>query len=257
MSTNPQAVKSFRVSTAPGIYFATEENNTAILNVECGKFYSIIGTGSKIWDELVASPQGLTLDDLALSVRDDFEDATIQEIRCEIESFLNQLNQKGFIFSSESKPKRTSKTLRTIINSVVVIPSRLILHQLLRLKLNMVAAYFYLTLVDIILVTGGFCELFRTIKGWPVIRNREARLDAVNEICGAVDKACIYYPKRALCLQRSVVVACLLRQLGISAEIVIGCRKLPFSSHAWVEVKGIVVNDHRAVHKYYKILDRI
>jgi Coenzyme PQQ synthesis protein D (PqqD) len=142
MSANAQAVKPFRISIAPGICSATEEDGTAILNVERGKFYSIIGLGSKIWDRLVASPQGLTLDDLVGSVRDDFEDATTQEIRCEIESFLNQLNQSGVLCTSESKSERISETLRMAVNSMVVIPARLIVHLSLKLKLNKIAAFF-------------------------------------------------------------------------------------------------------------------
>jgi Transglutaminase-like superfamily/Coenzyme PQQ synthesis protein D (PqqD) len=257
MSANAQAVKPFRFSIAPGICSATEKDGTAILNVERGKFYSIIGLGSKIWDKLVTNPQGLTLDDIVSSVRDDFEDATPQEIKCEIESFLNQLNRNGVICTSDTKSERFSEILRTAVNSTIVIPARLVVHLLLRLKLNKIAAFFYLTLVDLMLTVGGFRELYRTVEEWPVINKRGARLEAINEICRAVDQACVYYPKRAPCFQRSVVAACLLRQLGISAEMVIGCRKLPFSSHAWVEVEGIVVNDHKNVQKYYKILERI
>jgi transglutaminase superfamily protein/coenzyme PQQ synthesis protein D (PqqD) len=257
MNDNVQAVNPFRFSIAPGICFTTEEDGTAILNVDRGKFYSVIGLGSKIWDNLVASQQGLTIDDLVNSFRDDFEDATPQEIRDEIESYLNQLNQKGIICSGDSRSERFGEALRMTVNSTIVIPTRLVVHLLLRLKLNKIAAFFYLTLVDLMLAVGGFRELYRTVEGWPVINKHWGRLEAINEICGAVDKACVYYPKHALCLQRSVVAACLLRQLGIQAEMVIGCHKLPFSSHAWVEVEGIVVNDHKNVQKYYKILERI
>jgi hypothetical protein len=95
MSANAQAVKPFRFSIAPDICSAAEEDSITILNVERSKFYSIIGSGCKIWDKLVASPQGLTIDDLVGSVRDDFEDATPQKVRCEIENFLKQFNQNG------------------------------------------------------------------------------------------------------------------------------------------------------------------
>ena len=257
MSSNAQAVNPCRFSIAPGICSITEEGGTAILNVERGKFYSIIGLGSTIWDKLVASPQGMTIDDLVGSVSDDFEDATPHEIKGEIENFLDELNQKGIVYTSNNEPEQFSETLRTAVDCLVVIPARLIIHLLLKFKLNKIASYFQLFLVDLILVAGGFCELYRTVKGWPVISKRKAHLEAINEICVAVDKACDYYPKRAHCLQRSAVAACLLRQLGISAEMVIGFRKLPFSSHAWVEVEGIVVNDHINVQKYYKILERI
>ena len=47
-------------------------------------------------------------------------------------------------------------------------------------------------------------------------------------------------PRRA-CSGRRSRPGC--RRNGIAAQLVIGCRPLPFESHAWVEVDGRVVND--------------
>jgi len=54
--------------------------------------------------------------------------------------------------------------------------------------------------------------------------------------------ACLYW-KPVLCLQRSVCIVRLLRKHGVVAHLVIGYRTAPFFSHAWVEVKGRIVND--------------
>lgn len=76
-------------------------------------------------------------------------------------------------------------------------------------------------------------------------------------IIWAVDEACVWYAKRAACLQRSVVATRLLRRYGWPAELVIGYRPTPFESHAWVEVAGTVVNDRPQYQKFFAVLERI
>jgi hypothetical protein len=75
-------------------------------------------------------------------------------------------------------------------------------------------------------------------------------------MCAAVDMACIWYWKEALCLQRSAATACLLRQYGVAAKLVIGAQQMPFKAHAWVEVEDRVVNDKPYMHEMYAVLDR-
>ena len=77
------------------------------------------------------------------------------------------------------------------------------------------------------------------------------------DIVWAVDEACVWYVKRAACLQRSFVATRLLRRYGFAAEMVIGCRPLPFESHAWVEVDGQVVNDRPQYQRAFIVLDRL
>ena len=44
---------------------------------------------------------------------------------------------------------------------------------------------------------------------------------------------------------------------GIAAQTVIGCRPLPFESHAWVEVEGQIVNDRPQYQRAFQVLDRL
>jgi len=71
-----------------------------------------------------------------------------------------------------------------------------------------------------------------------------------------VDVACIWYWKEVLCLQRSAAAACLLKQHGIPAEMVIGAQQMPFRAHAWVEAGGRVVNDKSYTPEMYSVLDK-
>ncbi|MBI2220411.1 MAG: lasso peptide biosynthesis B2 protein [Acidobacteria bacterium] len=96
------------------------------------------------------------------------------------------------------------------------------------------------------------CSWLRRLR--PASRRSWAGAD---DIVWAVDEACVWYVKRAACLQRSAVATWLLRRHGLRAETVIGCRPLPFESHAWVEVDGRVVNDRPQYQNAFTVLDRL
>jgi hypothetical protein len=118
-------------------------------------------------------------------------------------------------------------------------------------------AFLGLALVDLILSCGSFRTLLSGIGAWNT-KNTELsdKAAVVTEVCAAVERACVWYPKRALCLQRSAITACLLRSTGIAAHVVIGARPVPFLAHAWVEVEGAVVNDFPRVRQFYQTLTR-
>src|SRR5207249_11685286 len=80
--------------------------------------------------------------------------------------------------------------------------------------------------------------------------------EAVERICAAVDMACIWYWKEALCLQRSAAAAGLLKRYGVPAQMVIGALQMPFEARAWVEVDGLVVNDKPYTPELYGVLVR-
>lgn len=109
---------------------------------------------------------------------------------------------------------------------------------------------------DVIIKFGGFHRLYETVRRWPVSKKKSADAEQINAVIAAVDRAGRYYPKHALCLQRSAVGTCLLRMAGAPAQMVMGCRKIPFRGHAWVEVNGEVVNDKPNVQTHFRVLDR-
>lgn len=116
-------------------------------------------------------------------------------------------------------------------------------------------AYLRLIQFDVYLARGNFKALYDKVRGYP-IRKRSAPVNAVEQICSAVDMASIWYWKEVLCLQRSAATACLLKRLGVPAQMMIGARQMPFRAHAWVEVNGQVVNDKPYVREMYAVLDR-
>jgi hypothetical protein len=71
-----------------------------------------------------------------------------------------------------------------------------------------------------------------------------------------VDRAQMYYPKKAMCLQHSAVVTWLLRRRGVPTEMVLAAQEFPPKGHAWAEVDGEVVNDAQRVKTKYLELRR-
>lgn len=118
-----------------------------------------------------------------------------------------------------------------------------------------IEAYLSLIRFDLYLARKDFEPLYSAVRDYPT-RKRAASPASVEAICSAVDMACIWYWKEALCLQRSAATVCLLRKYGVSAHLVIGAQQMPFKAHAWVEVEGRVVNDKRYIGKLYTTLDR-
>jgi hypothetical protein len=116
-------------------------------------------------------------------------------------------------------------------------------------------AYLRLIQFDLYLARGNFAALHDKVRNYPVGTHAPAP-DAIETICSAIDMACIWYWKEALCLQRSAATACLLRKYGVPAQMVFGAQQMPFKAHAWVEVDGRVVNDKPYTREMYAILDR-
>jgi hypothetical protein len=116
-------------------------------------------------------------------------------------------------------------------------------------------AYLKLVHFDLYLARGNFAALYDKVRKYPIGKQAPAP-GAVARICSAIDMACIWYWKEALCLQRSAATACLLKKYGVAAQLVIGAQQMPFKAHAWVEVDGRVVNDKPYTPGIYAVLDR-
>jgi hypothetical protein len=107
-------------------------------------------------------------------------------------------------------------------------------------------------------VMSTFCRfetIYSMVRNWTVTGCPFGE-DTINQVCTAVNYACIWYPKQALCLQRSVVTTYLLRKHGVPTHMVLGAQKLPFKAHAWVEVGGQAINERSNVQAKYAVWDR-
>lgn len=116
-------------------------------------------------------------------------------------------------------------------------------------------AIFMLLAYDLLSATYPFEIIHSMVKGWKVAPGRDG-VDAIDRVCNGVNHACVWYPKQALCLQRSFVTTYLLRRHGVAAQMVLGAQRLPFKAHAWVEVEGRAINERSNVQATYAVWDR-
>lgn len=119
------------------------------------------------------------------------------------------------------------------------------------------SAFVGLLAFDLLLKFGGFQRLIRRVEHWPIASPRTSNREICRRVRGMVDRAQMYYPKKAMCLQRSAVVTCLLRRRGIAAEMVLAAQSFPPKAHAWAEFAGEVINDRNSVKSEYRVLKRL
>lgn len=117
-------------------------------------------------------------------------------------------------------------------------------------------AYALLLYVDFRLRNRQIGTLYKDMKQELHPLPRETHRD-VASIVRAIDIASVFYYKRVLCLQRSAVAMFLLRENGYDALLMVGAQRMPFKSHAWVEIDGIVVNDSQEVKGQYVVLEGV
>jgi hypothetical protein len=109
---------------------------------------------------------------------------------------------------------------------------------------------------EFMMLVRDFKYLHRMVKKATVHHETFSPSQASKTVCHAMDLACVLYCKRVQCLQRSAATVLLLRRYGCGAELVIGAQLIPFKSHAWCEVDGVVVNDRPYMLDIYQVLDR-
>lgn len=243
-----------RFTVSPDVRSDTDKDGSAILQITRDKIYTIIGVGSVIWSKLVASKEGLTAQEIVEALSSDFEKIPRQQIERDVERFLTTFQEKGFIQVARNQ-SRVRDGSRHFVGSTLLFVARTTTGVLLNLRLRALAAFCGLATIDFMVKLVSFGALYNFVREWPV-NDQKAGLRAIPEINDAVTRALTWYPKQAMCLQRSAVTTGLLRSSGVPAQMIIGCQKLPFLVHAWVEVDHEVINDKPRVQEIHKVLDR-
>lgn len=73
-----------------------------------------------------------------------------------------------------------------------------------------------------------------------------------------VAMAAAFYPGRAECLERSLVLYYVLRRQGVPVKYCHGVQPWPLISHAWVEYRGEVINDvPERVNEFSRLPDQL
>ena len=228
-----------------------------VMHVRHGRMLLLNGLGATIWEGL---ERRASLDDIVSGIASTHEVAP-DVARRDTVAFLAKLAERQLIDVDETPaapasvastpvPSPLAPRLDAVtIDAAATMPSRFLI----------AAAFVGFALVDAMTSFRRFKTIHAVVRRWPTRTTRTGRpADAATAIRtrAAVERAEVWYPRRSMCLQRSTVLTCLLRQRGIPADLVFGARTIPFYAHAWVEVGGQVFNDDEDVRQRFPAFDR-
>jgi transglutaminase superfamily protein/coenzyme PQQ synthesis protein D (PqqD) len=265
------------------------KDGSVLLSIADDRICKLNGVGALTWMILEENPAGLSVDDVVGELSEQFDainaegqlryEVSSQQLRNDTERFLKSVTQmnllrtetdsfgqelyyikkgvsgttsttvttaaaKRNVSTTESAPNQSSRSISTA-------------DEIRLSKRETLTAFIGLLVFDLLLKFRGFQSLIKRVEDWPTKKPATTDPEICRRVGAMVDRAQMYYPKKAMCLQRSAVVTCLLRRRGVPAEMVIGAREYPTKGHAWAEVSGLVVNDNPAVNTRYRELRRI
>ena len=242
-----------RFGISPNIYSTSDEDGSTILDIKRDKIYNLIGAGSVMWAKLVAATDGLTSSNIVDDLSGQFTEVPRSQIEIDVNRLLASFQNRGLI--QPITTSRRSALPKYSVGSIAQHIAHRSVGLLVKINLPALAAFLALGTTDILLKLVSFSSLYNTVKSWPV-NSKKASAETAERVRAAIITAMTWYPKQAMCLQRSAVTTCLLRSAGVQAEMIIGCQRLPFLAHAWVEVDGEVINDKAQVQLTHAVLDR-
>ena len=253
---NKQDPERLTYHIAADVCFSTDTDGTIVLDVQGGKFHSLIQSGSKVWSALAAHPHGITAHELVNHLMDhhgEFAGESREVVESAIQHILQQLTRDGLLETGESNHHSTMQMLKCRLCVAGASAIRHAGNTLIRFRGVQAAAFIEFMFYEVIRRFGGFYTRHKIVRKWPVAKMSYQQEGAeLPQLCEAVNAAAVWYPKQTLCLQKASVTTSLLRQHGFQADMKIGVRKQPFHAHAWVEVDGQVVGDHANVRKYFR-----
>jgi hypothetical protein len=110
--------------------------------------------------------------------------------------------------------------------------------------------------VDATVRLWGFKGLHKAVSREEVRQLQHPISCSRDDICRAVDLACVFYFRQVSLLERSAATALALRRKGWAAYLVLGAKIFPYETYAWVELEGKVVNDQPNLLDVYQVLER-
>jgi hypothetical protein len=246
-----------RVSVARDVYFspATDEG-CIVLNLERGSVLSLNRTGALMFAKLAEARRGLTRDEFVEILKREFVAVDTTRIETAVDDLLARLEQTGTIQTEKNVTAIRRRDVRAELARSLPVGVKHLLRPLVGAKAYTIAALVLLFTNEVVRKLGGFRSIHHTVEHWDLATQPQVDDATLANACSAVNRACTWHPKRSLCLQRASVLVCLLRSLGVPAQMVIGVHKMPFYGHAWAEVGGRVVNDHANAQKFFHVLNR-
>lgn len=248
------------------------KDGCVLLSIAEDRICKLNGVGALTWIIIENSSGGLSLEELVGALEQQFEainaenelryEVTHEQLRADTAAFLKKMVSLRLLDTS-----RAGYSISADVTGTTSAPAPQIVHfdssnnepseDLTVSSRETFSAFVGLLAFDLLLKFCGFKTLIRKVEHWPTAVPRKADPYICRRVRGMVDRAQMYYPKKAMCLQHSAVVTCLLRRRGVPAEMVLAAQNFPPKAHAWAEVAGEVVNDNSSVKNEYRVLKRL
>jgi Transglutaminase-like superfamily len=113
-----------------------------------------------------------------------------------------------------------------------------------------------LFLVDMTMRLRGFKALHQVMLKEGIAEHGHTKRESKEDVCRAIDLACVFYFRQVSALERSAAATLVLRRQGWRADLVIGAQVFPQETYAWVEIEGQIVNDYPNLLELYQVLQR-
>ncbi|HEX6719667.1 MAG TPA: lasso peptide biosynthesis B2 protein [Pyrinomonadaceae bacterium] len=283
-STAPVPVSSYTAKAQ------RHKDGSVLLSIADDRICKLNGVGALTWMILEENPAGLGVDEIAQALSEQFKainaegqllyEVSPEQLGDDTERFLKKLAEvkllqmetdsrgQEFYYIKEGVSGTTSSTAVAAVSratpatssspqSIESQPSGTAESPIRLSKRETFTAFIALLTFDLLLKLRGFQSLIKKVEHWPIAEPHTTDFEICRRVRAMVDRAQMYYPKKAMCLQRSAVITCLLRSRGLPAQMVLGAQEYPIKGHAWAEVSGLVVNDNPGVKTKYRELRRI
>lgn len=232
--------------TSSSLRLVSSADGHLLLDIEHDRILKLNSVGAEIWTLLAegASEQQI-VDQLSRRYR-----VNEQTIAKDVSALLVRLQQLAISPACSTAAERMAATAKDTGQLSYPWYGQPDVTKPLPRALTVIWAFVGLFFFDLILRLFSLKVLCWCVKTCPTIR-RMFDASTPGKICSAVEQATVWYPKQAVCFQRSAVTTCLLRFYGVKARMMIGIRPLPLQAHSWVEISDAVVNDWRRVSQVY------
>jgi hypothetical protein len=251
------------------------KDGTVLLSIADDRICKLNGVGAVTWTILEDNPAGVAVEDVVRKLSAQFDAINAEgqlhyevspgQLRSDTTRFLKKMADMNlvvvevdsagqeFYYINEGVSGTTSTQAEPISAEEKVL-SLPIDRDVCPTKRETLAALIGLLAFDLLLKFRGFESLIKKVEHWPTAAPSAPELETCRRVRAMVDRAQMYYPKKAMCLQHSAVVTCLLRHRGVPAQMVLAAQHFPAKAHAWVEVAGTVVNENQSVRtKYFRL----
>lgn len=247
--TNATSAQFTILYVSPTVRDVHNQDGAVLLDLQQGICFGLTPVGMKIWELLKANK---SLGQICDHLCSEYADANRDCIAEDTTQFVRELLANRLISDHGSEPKAVPLPRFLAFSQRHISGKKGGSHTP---RFLFYKALLGLAVFDLFRFKNNFYRIYEFLRGWEVSAEC-GRADGTDQVCKAVNLACIWYPKRVLCLQRSFVTTCLLRQYGVPAQMVMGAQKFPFKAHAWTEVNGRPVNERRDVHRLYLVWER-